>query len=191
MKLNNYNIRLAADVQPDSTVDGPGLRTVVWTQGCQHKCPQCHNPQTHNMFGGRLTTVSEVIAEIDKYNQNITLSGGDPALQPLPCSVIARHAKSKGLDVWMYTGYTFEDLMQIMNGSAGMYDLLHNIDVLVDGRFRYQQKSLDILYRGSTNQRIIDVPASLEKGYAVLHELSSVRVGVDSDASSRFGPGFF
>lgn len=159
-------IRLASSLQPDSIVDGEGIRTVIWTQGCSHNCPGCHNPGTHDFKGGFSVSVDEVNEQIDKLEgqQGITLSGGDPVFQAKACAEIAKHAKEKGLDVWCYTGFNFEELLL----SKDALELLKNVDVLVDGRFIQAEKSLNLDFRGSRNQRIIDVQKSLEEGKATL-----------------------
>lgn len=161
-------IRLAADLQPDSIVDGEGIRTVVWTQGCPHNCPGCHNPGTHDFNGGALIDVEDVIDELKSIeNQDgITLSGGDPVCQSEACSMIAKAAHEMGLNVWCYTGFTYEKMLQ----NPEHHKLLENIDVLVDGKFILEEKSYDLYFKGSRNQRIIDVPKSLEEKQVVLVE---------------------
>ena len=166
-------IRLAADLQEDSIVDGNGIRTVIWTQGCSHNCPSCHNPSTHSFDGGELVDVEDVIERIEKLsNQDgITFSGGDPMFQAKACSIIAKKIHELGMNVWAYTGFTFEELLD--KGNKEILDFLSNIDVLIDGKFELSKKSLDIKFRGSTNQRVIDVPSSLE-----LHKV--VEIDIDS-----------
>lgn len=161
-------IRLAAYLQPDSIVDGEGLRTVVWTQGCPHHCPGCHNASTWYFNDGALIDVEDVITELKKIkNQDgITLSGGDPVCQAEACYEISKAAHSMGLNVWCYTGFTYEQML--LNPKARK--LLEQIDVLVDGKFVQEEKSYDIYFRGSRNQRIIDVPKSLETEQVVLVE---------------------
>ena len=104
-------IRLAAELQKDSIVDGKGIRAVLWTQGCAHNCPGCHNPSTHDFEGGALVDLEEVYSWIDELegHDGITLSGGDPMYQPLECSYIAKYAKKKNRNIWCYTGFTFEE----------------------------------------------------------------------------------
>ena len=159
-------IRLAAYLQPDSIVDGEGVRTVVWTQGCPHHCPGCHNASTWDFNDGALIDVEDVITELKKIkNQDgITLSGGDPVCQAEACYEISKAAHSMGLNVWCYTGFTYEQML--LNPKARK--LLEQIDVLVDGKFVQEEKSYDIYFRGSRNQRIIDVPKSLETEQVVL-----------------------
>lgn len=163
------SIRLAAYLQPDSIVDGEGIRTVIWTQGCPHHCLGCHNPETHDPLGGAEVPLEEVYKIIDTLeNQTgITFSGGDPFMQAGACAKIAKYAKKKGYNIWSYTGYTFEELLKLSKTKKDIRDFLEQVDVLVDGRFVLSKKSLDVLFRGSTNQRIIDVALSLKKGEAV------------------------
>lgn len=163
-------IRVASDLQPDSIVDGEGIRTVLWTQGCSHHCLGCHNQGTWDFDGGVLVDVELVKEEIAKLKgqDGITLSGGDPFFQVEPCLEIAKYCKSIGLNVWCYTGFTFEELMKLPN--PNIKELLKNIDILVDGRFILREKSLDLLFKGSRNQRIIDAKASIKMGKPVLIE---------------------
>ena len=161
-------IRLAADLQPDSIVDGEGIRTVVWTQGCPHNCKGCHNPGTHDFNGGFLMDVDEVIEELKNIEgqDGITLSGGDPLCQSDACIEICKAAKELGLNVWCYTGFTYESLLA---GDKDRLELLKNVDVLVDGKFVLAKKSLNCKFRGSSNQRLIDVKKSMEEGSIVLY----------------------
>ena len=161
-------IRLASDLQEDSIVDGEGVRTVIWTQGCAHKCPGCHNPSTHDFCGGFEVTVDEVISELAKIEgqTGITFSGGDPMFQAEPCAEIAKAAKGMGFDIWCYTGFRFEQLIS----DKKYLEFLKNIDVLVDGRFVLELRTLNCDFRGSSNQRIIDVKRSLEEQKVVLVE---------------------
>ena len=166
-------IRLAADLQPDSIVDGIGIRTVIWTQGCSHNCKYCHNPSTHDFNGGELVDVEDVIMKISsiKGQDGITFSGGDPMFQPAQCAFIARRSKKLGLNIWAYTGFTYEQLVDSKN--KDIMDFLNNIDVLIDGKFEIDKKSLDLEFRGSSNQRIIDVKKSLEENKVILYNLKS------------------
>ena len=159
-------IRLAASLQPDSIVDGEGIRTVIWTQGCNHHCKGCHNPETWSFDSGYLVDVDSVIKEIDSLTgqDGITLSGGDPFYQVDACTLIAKHCKDKKLNVWCYTGFLYEDLIK----DTKMLELLKYIDVLVDGPFVLKERSLDLYFKGSSNQRIIDVPNSLKENKIVL-----------------------
>lgn len=165
-------IRLARDIQSDSIVDGEGIRTVIWTQGCIHNCKGCHNPDTHSFTDGFLIDVDDINNKLSELEgqSGVTFSGGDPMCQPKECAVIAKHAKKIGLNVWCYTGYTYERLLDISKTDKNILDFLKSIDVLVDGPFILSQKSFDVKFRGSKNQRIIDVVKSLKEGKVILKE---------------------
>ncbi len=159
-------IRLASDLQSDSIVDGEGIRTVIWTQGCSHNCQGCHNPETHDFKGGISVEVQTVLHELAKLEgqQGVTFSGGDPLFQVEPCTEIAKYAGKNNLNVWCYTGFLFEDLLK----TEKTKEFLKYVDVLVDGKFVISERSLNVDFRGSKNQRIIDVQASLKQGVTVL-----------------------
>ena len=165
-------VRLASYLQPDSIVDGEGVRTVIWAQGCSHNCKGCHNPETHSFEGGALVDIKEVFEIIDTLEgQNgITFSGGDPFMQPKECSEIAKYAINKGYNIWCYTGFTFEQLLKLSKNKPEIMEFLETIDVLVDGKFDINKKSLDAIFAGSSNQRIIDVQKSLDEKEIVLVE---------------------
>ena len=152
----------------DSIVDGPGLRLAVFMQGCPYGCPGCHNPQTHDVMGGREADTEEVRAMLKKNPllDGLTLSGGEPLLQPQAAREMAELAKAQGLNVWCYTGDTVEHMMLTKDPEIML--ALEQIDVLVDGPFILEQKSLDLRFRGSRNQRLINMPATLKAGKAVL-----------------------
>ena len=165
------NIRLASPlIQSDSIVDGEGIRSVIWTQGCSHNCKGCHNPETHSFSNGYLLTVDDVKKQIDglKGQQGITFSGGDPMMQSEACLELAKYSKDIGYNVWCYTGYTFEELLDLGKKKKSILEFLNYIDVLVDGRFVLEEKSYDVVFRGSKNQRLIDVKKSLETNSVVL-----------------------
>lgn len=165
--MSSTQLLRISGIERESIVDGDGIRYVIFTQGCPHHCPGCHNPQTHSFDAGKLINTDELLADISKrkdYIDGITLSGGEPFCQSDQCSVIAEQARKMGLTVWCYTGYLFEELY-------GRNDrLLNHIDILVDGPFIQQKRSLALQFRGSTNQRLLDIPASLEAGVAVLRK---------------------
>lgn len=156
-------IRLAGEITTDSIVDGEGIRSVIWTQGCRHNCPMCHNPSTHAFDAGTLVEVSDVLKQIDEleYQDGITLSGGDPLEQIDACLEIAKHAHEIGLNVWCYTGYTMEALLKRIEKEKNLEELLLNIDVLIDSPFLIEKKSYNVPFRGSSNQRIIDSKNSI------------------------------
>lgn len=154
----------------DSIVDGPGLRLTIFTQGCLHHCPGCHNPQTHDPEGGSWADTEDILAAAaeNPLLDGITLSGGDPFLQPVPCLALAEGAHKIGLNVWTYTGYTWEALLE--ENDADKLALLKETDVLVDGPFLLAERSLELQFCGSRNQRLIDVKKSLAEGKVVLWE---------------------
>ena len=151
----------------DSIVDGPGFRFVCFVQGCTHHCPGCHNPDSHDPAGGREMDVEEVAAQMlsNPLTDGLTLSGGEPMEQAAACLRLAERAHGAGLNVWCYTGYTLEHLLQ--EGTTDQRALLEQVDVLVDGPFLLAERTLSLPWRGSRNQRLLDVPASLAAGRAV------------------------
>ena len=157
-------------VTGDSIVDGPGLRLTIFTQGCLHHCPGCHNPQTHDPEGGSWADTEDILAAAaeNPLLDGITLSGGDPFMQPVPCLALAEGAHKIGLNVWTYTGYTWEALLE--ENDAEKLALLKETDVLVDGPFLLAERSLELRFCGSRNQRLIDVKKSLAEGKVVLWE---------------------
>ncbi|MBC8016378.1 MAG: anaerobic ribonucleoside-triphosphate reductase activating protein [Sporomusaceae bacterium] len=160
-------IRLASPIVTDSVVDGRGLRTVIWCQGCHHNCPGCHNPDTHDFTAGFERDIDELVQQIlaVKMQSGVTFSGGDPMLQAASCAQIARQLKEKGINIWCYTGFTFEELLN----RPDCLEFLQYVDVLIDGKFELALKSYELLFKGSANQRIIDVPESLQQKNAVLY----------------------
>lgn len=157
-------------VTGDSIVDGPGLRLTIFTQGCLHHCPGCHNPQTHDPEGGSWADTEDILAAAaeNPLLDGITLSGGDPFLQPVPCLTLAEGAHKIGLNVWTYTGYTWEALWE--ENAPEKIALLKETDVLVDGPFLLAERSLELRFCGSRNQRLIDVKKSLAEDKVVLWE---------------------
>lgn len=156
-------IRLSG-IEPESIVDGPGYRFAIFVQGCPHACPGCHNPQTHDFSGGMLHDTRELIARLGESPlvRGVTLTGGEPMMQAEALCEIARAAKERGMNVWCYTGYTLEALLE--EHDADRMRLLGLTDVLVDGPYIARERSLDLLYRGSGNQRLIDMPGTLREG---------------------------
>ena len=152
----------------DSIVDGPGFRFSCFVQGCPHRCPGCHNPDSHDPGGGREMAVEEVAAQLlgNPMTDGLTLSGGEPFAQAEDCLALARAAHAHGLNVWSYSGWTFEHLRD--RGSEAQRALLAELDVLVDGPFLLEERTLALPWRGSRNQRVVNVRASLEAGEAVI-----------------------
>jgi anaerobic ribonucleoside-triphosphate reductase activating protein len=150
----------------DSIVDGPGIRTTVFSQGCPHHCPGCHNPETWD-FGCGTEVPVEAIVDMVKSNplcRGVTFSGGEPFAQAAGFAKLAKLLKERGYEVASYSGYTFEELLE---GSEDQKQLLESIDILIAGPFLLAQKSLEIAFRGSRNQRILDVKKSLAADKAV------------------------
>ena len=150
----------------DSIVDGPGIRTTIFSQGCPHHCPGCHNPETWDFGCGTQIPVEDIV-DIVRSNplcRGVTFSGGEPFAQAAGFAKLARLLKEKGYEVASYSGYTFEELLC---GSDEQKELLRAIDILIDGPFLMAEKSLEVPFRGSRNQRILDVKKSLAEGKAV------------------------
>lgn len=152
----------------DSVVDGPGYRYAIFTQGCPHGCPGCHNPASHDFAGGRVMDTADIIKHFDgnPLMDGVTLSGGDPLCQPEACLELARAAHDRHLTVWCYTGYTWEALQR--EADPARMALLKEVDVLVDGPFLLAERSLALQFCGSRNQRLIDMPRTLAAGELVL-----------------------
>lgn len=162
-------IRIAGIVK-NSITDGPGFRYAIFTQGCPHNCFACHNPESHSFTDGDETPINEIINEItaDKLLDGVTFSGGEPFMQAKQLAGLAYMIKRQtNLNIYCFTGYTWEELIEQAKTRPGWYDLLNEIDIIIDGRFELALKSFDLRFRGSSNQRAIDVKKSLESGYAV------------------------
>ncbi len=157
-------IRIAGTVQ-DSIVDGPGLRYVVFTQGCPHRCEGCHNPETHDFGGGRLTDTDKLFEECTEnpLTKGVTFSGGEPFCQAEALYELGSRLKQRGYHLMSYSGWTFEELVKKSESEEYVGRLLSILDLLVDGRFELSKRSLMLTYRGSSNQRIVDVQKSLSE----------------------------
>ena len=157
-------MRIAGIVE-DSIVDGPGLRFTVFTQGCNFCCEGCHNPDTWDVSGGEDVSADDLIAQMRRnpLTDGLTLSGGEPFLQPDECVKLAAAARENGLNVWVFSGYTFEQLLH----KPECKELLELTDVVVDGPFVLSERSLSLRWRGSRNQRVVDVVESLRVGVVV------------------------
>ena len=164
----NQKLRIAGTVN-DSIVDGPGIRYTIFTQGCPHRCPGCHNPQTHDFAGGQDADVEKILDEIFKNPilSGVTFSGGEPFCQAEALLPIAEAIKEKGKHLMIYTGYLLEHLQKME--SAGVQRLLELADVIVDGPFILAEKNLTLSYRGSENQRVIDMVKTRKSGEVVLY----------------------
>lgn len=161
-----------ASYMHDSIVDGPGLRFVVFVQGCSRNCPGCHNPETHDPNGGREVSVNDLAAEMLKNPlcEGLTISGGEPFDQAWECALLAMEAAKAGKSTWVYTGYKWEDIKRQAGDDNDWDALLICADVVVDGPFVEELKSYEARFRGSTNQRLINVSPSLWTDEPVLWE---------------------
>ncbi len=164
----NQKLRIAGTVN-DSIVDGPGIRYTIFTQGCPHHCPGCHNPQTHDFADGQDADVENILKEIfnNPILSGVTFSGGEPFCQAEALLPIAEAIKEKGKHLMIYTGYLLEHLQKMEN--AGVQRLLELADVIVDGPFIMAEKNLTLSYRGSENQRVIDMVKTRKSGEVVLY----------------------
>ena len=147
----------------DSIVDGPGLRFALFVQGCIHNCKGCHNPESHKLDGGTLQDTDQIFEQIQKNPllDGVTFSGGEPFLQAKALSELAKKIKDTGLNLYVYTGFTFEELLSGANSENCWKELLKYTDFLVDGKFEEDKKHYTLLFKGSENQRIIDVQSSM------------------------------
>lgn len=157
-------IRLSG-IAYESLVNGPGMRRVFFSQGCRHNCEGCFNPDTHNFSGGEDRNMDELIEDVLKNPiiKGVTFSGGDPFERAENFAYMAKKFKEANLNIWSYTGYTFEYIINNLDKISGWRDLLNNIDVLVDGKFEKDMMEDGLRFRGSINQRIIDVKKTLQE----------------------------
>ena len=160
MECNNKAplLRLSGVIS-ESIVDGPGFRYVVFTQGCPHGCPGCHNPQTHDFNGGTLIDPLTLLPEIDENPllAGVTFSGGEPFVQPEALLPLAREIKARGLHLLIFSGYTYEQLTDLMTTREAVGELLKLCDTLIDGPYIEEQRDLTLQFRGSANQRILQL----------------------------------
>ena len=162
-------IRIAGIIR-ESIVDGPGIRFVIFCQGCPHGCEGCHNPDSHDFNGGYDCSIEKIIEAIDKNPllKGVTFSGGEPMCKPSEFACIAREVKKRNLDVTCFTGYTYERLVEMEDDNIN--ELLSLTDLLIDGPYVKEKRDLTLKFRGSQNQRIIDMNKSREAGVIVLAE---------------------
>ena len=160
-------------ITPESLVDGPGIRYVIFTQGCPHQCPHCQNPETWDMDAGKEYSVRQLIRLLKqqkKTKQGVTFSGGEPFIQAAELAEVALAARQMGWDVVTYTGFTYEELFA--DNNDGVKALLSASDILIDGKYVHALRDIGLKFRGSSNQRLIDVAKTQKNGYIVLWELS-------------------
>lgn len=144
------------DIVPGTSVDGPGLRTSIYFAGCTHACPQCHNPQSWDAEGGREMTVEDIMQIVEENGFDVTFSGGDPLFQAPAILPLAKELRNQGYGIWCYTGYCYEAIAS----DPVIAQVLECCDVLVDGPFLVDQRDVGLLFRGSRNQRMIDLHKS-------------------------------
>lgn len=163
--LENTYLRIAGVVQ-ESIVDGPGIRYTIFTQGCPFRCEGCQNPQAQSLNGGMEVKLSVLYKEIrqNPLITGVTYSGGEPFIHTRPLIVLSKVLKEEGYNLWSYSGYTFDKL----DGDFMRHELLEYLDVVVDGPFVHKLYSLDLDFRGSSNQRIINVQETLKAGKVIL-----------------------
>lgn len=166
------DIRIAGVVE-ESFVDGPGIRFAVFVQGCPHRCEGCHNPETHDFGGGRVVDTDELFEQCsaNALIKGVTFSGGEPFCQAAALYELGCRFRERGLNLMCYSGWTYEELLEKSISEEDVKKLLSILDYLVDGRFELSQRSLELKFRGSANQRIIDVQKSLFENKAVTVKL--------------------
>lgn len=169
--LENVETLRIAGVVKESTVDGPGFRYVIFTQGCPHKCEGCHNPETHEYNGGKIIPIDEIMQDIHKNPllSGVTISGGDPFVQAGQVAKLLDKLDKK-LTVMVYTGFTYEYLLKNANEDNKYMELLNRTDILMDGKFVKELMNENLIFRGSSNQRAIDVKNSLKENKIIIHE---------------------
>lgn len=159
----NYNV---LDIMRGTTVDGPGFRTSIYLAGCRHHCEECHNPQSWDSEGGKIMTLSEIVDIVREEDFDVTISGGDPLYFPEKLRILVEALKNDGRDVWVFTGFLWETIL----ATPSLLSAIEKADCLVDGPFLKELKDPDLLFRGSSNQRIIDIQRSLQTGSVVTFE---------------------
>ncbi len=166
------NLKVAGIVR-ESIVDGPGIRLVVFAQGCKHNCPGCHNPETHSFDGGTVISIEAILKMLSENPllDGITLSGGEPFEQAEGFAELAYRSKLLGFNVMTYTGYTCEKIIKDCGQRPGWDRLLEQTDILVDGRFEEDKRNLLLKFRGSENQRLIDVKRTKRENKVVIVDL--------------------
>ena len=152
------------DIIRGTTVDGPGFRTSIYLAGCSHHCPGCQNPQSWEPDAGEIMTLEEILRVVEEEDFDVTLSGGDPLMFPEKTKILIEKLKKNRRDVWVYTGYTWEEILH----SPLLLDSILQADVVVEGRYLEEMRNLDIPFRGSSNQRIIDIQQSLLQNKIIL-----------------------
>ncbi len=163
---------MLSGIVEESIVDGPGIRYVLFTQGCPHKCKGCHNPQTHDLNSGTYTEIDKIVEDINKNPllKGITISGGEPFLQATQLSKLISKLDKNKLDIMVYTGFEYEYLINNSNEYNNFKSLIDSADILIDGKFDINLKSDSLPFRGSINQRSIDCKKSIESGNTIIYD---------------------
>ena len=151
------------DIIRGTTVDGPGLRTSIYLAGCQHNCIGCHNPQSHDPLAGKEMSLDEIMEIVREEDFNVTLTGGDPLFRPYSTKLLISELKKDRRNIWVYTGYTWEEIIS----STELTETISLADVVVEGKFILSERDTDLRFKGSANQRIIDIKASIKNGNVV------------------------
>ncbi len=169
--MSESTLRIAG-IMRESIVDGPGIRFAVFCQGCPHNCPGCHNPETHDFNGGNEVSIQKILAAIDENPllKGVTFSGGEPLCQTEGFAELAKAVKARGMDITVFTGFTYEQLLEREKQDPALKELLDLTDLLIDGPFILDQRDLTLQFRGSRNQRLIDMNATRAAGHVVLWE---------------------
>ena len=154
------NILRVINIVDGTSVDGPGLRTSIYFAGCHHRCPGCHNPSTWDPNGGQIMTIAEILHRIKANDLDVTFSGGDPLFQVDTLITLAQLINTLGKKIWLYTGYTFDEIIK----SHKLSPIIPYTEVIVDGPFIETQKDTSLIFKGSANQRLIDVKHWLKTG---------------------------
>lgn len=167
--MSEKSLRIAG-IMRESIVDGPGIRFAIFCQGCPHRCPGCHNPQTHDFNGGNVVSIDRLLSAIDENPllQGVTFSGGEPTCQAEGFAALAKAVKARGKNITLFSGYTYEQLLQRAEEEPALRELLDLTDLLIDGPFLQEEKDLTLQFRGSRNQRLIDMKESRRTGRVVL-----------------------
>lgn len=169
------NLLKISGVVKESIVDGPGIRYVVFTQGCPHHCEGCHNPQTHDFEGGKYVKIDDIVEDIKKNPliKGVTISGGEPFMQATQVAKLISKLDENKYNVMTYTGFEYEYLLKNANEDNGYMKLLQNTDILIDGKFDISKKSFFVPFRGSTNQRAIDLKKTLSEDKLYLYDFEN------------------
>lgn len=172
-EYNNDNRIKVAGIIEESIVDGPGIRFVLFVQGCYHKCEGCHNSHTQDFTGGEYMSIDEILKKIKENPllDGVTFSGGEPFEQARSLSILAKKLKDLNYNIITYSGYTYEAIEEKSLEDPSWLKFIENTDILIDGRFEIAKRNLRLNFRGSENQRVIDVKETKSSGRVTLIDL--------------------